>query len=199
MSRSNPTSELICQRFLESASLKEEMSHSEEITKTLSQIVEVIIQAYKNGGKVLLFGNGGSAADSQHITAELVGRFCLAREPFPAISLTTNTSSITAISNDFSFDEIFLRQMKGLGQEGDVAIGISTSGNSRNVILALDEAKRRDLTTIAFTGSSGGELQDRVDFCLRVPSSDTARIQEGHITAGHIMCELVEKGLSDGV
>lgn len=199
MSRSDPTSKLICQRFLESASLKEEMSHSEEIIRTLSQIVEVIIQAYKNGGKVILFGNGGSAADSQHIAAELVGRFYLTREPLPAISMTTNTSSITAISNDFSFDEIFLRQVKGLGRGGDIAIGISTSGNSRNVILALDEAKRRDLTTIAFTGSSGGELRDRVDFCLRIPSSDTARIQEGHITAGHIMCELVEKGLSDGV
>ncbi len=149
----------------------------------------------RGGGKVLFCGNGGSAADSQHLAAELVGKFYLSREPLAAISLTVNTSSLTAVGNDFGYEEIFEKQMKGLGRAGDVAVGISTSGNSENVIRALDAAKTKGIVTVAFTGESGGKLADRVDYCLKIPSSDTARIQEGHITAGHIMCELVESAL----
>ena len=187
--------ELIRNRLHESAAVKEQMREDAEITETLATIAREIIEAYRKGNKVLLCGNGGSAADSQHICAELVGKFYMTREPLAAVSLTVNTSSITAVGNDFSFDEVFIKQMKGLGQAGDVAIGISTSGNSKNVILALDAAKEKGLVTVAFTGDSGGKLKDRVDHCLRIPSSDTARIQEGHITAGHIMCEIVEKAL----
>lgn len=187
--------EHIRNRLAESAAVKQQMREDAELTTTLATIAEKIVAAYRDGHKVLLCGNGGSAADSQHICAELVGKFYLTREPLAAVSLTVNTSSITAVGNDFSYDEVFVKQMKGLGLAGDVAIGISTSGNSENVILALDAARDKGLVTVAFTGDSGGRLKDRVDYCLRIPSSDTARIQEGHITAGHIMCELVEKAL----
>lgn len=192
---SSQDTKLIRERLAESAAVKEAMRSDENIVSLLADISAEVVKAYGKGKKVILCGNGGSAADSQHITAELVGKFYLNREPLAAVSLTVNTSSITAVGNDFSYDEIFVKQMKGIGVEGDVAIGISTSGNSRNVILALDAAKEKGLVTVAFTGESGGELRDRVDYCLRVPSSDTARIQEGHITAGHIMCEIVEKTL----
>jgi D-sedoheptulose 7-phosphate isomerase len=195
MTNATPDRELIQKRLNESASIKVAMAQDEAIIALLADIAHKVTEAFKQDRKVILCGNGGSAADSQHICAELVGKFYLTREPLPAVSLTVNTSSITAVGNDFAFDEVFVKQMKGLAVAGDVAIGISTSGNSKNVILALDEAKARGLVTVAFTGDSGGQLKDRVDYCLRVPSSDTARIQEGHITAGHIMCELVERTL----
>lgn len=187
--------ELIKSRLAESAAMKQRMIADGELTATLSAISDAVISAYRKGKKVILCGNGGSAADSQHICAELVGKFYLVREPLAAVSLTVNTSSLTAVGNDFSFDEVFVKQIKGLGLPGDVAIGISTSGNSENVIRALDTAKQNGLVTVAFTGDSGGRMRDRYDFCLRIPSSDTPRIQEGHITAGHIMCEIVEKAL----
>jgi len=163
-------------------------------TKNLVAIADLLIDAFKKGNKVLLFGNGGSAADAQHIACELAGKFYLDRAPLPAIALTTNTSSLTAIGNDYSYEEIFSRQLNALVRKGDIAIGISTSGNSPNVLRGIEEAKRLGATTIAFTGR-GGRLKELADYVLSIPSVDTPRIQEAHITAGHIICYLVEQAL----
>jgi D-sedoheptulose 7-phosphate isomerase len=162
--------------------------------ETLIEIAKVIINAFRGGKKVLLFGNGGSAADAQHIACELAGKFYLDRSPLPAIALTTNTSSLTAIANDYGYDMVFLRQLQKLVQGGDVVIGISTSGSSPNVVAAIGEARRCGAITVAFTGQ-GGELKDCADHVISVPSRDTPRIQEAHITAGHIICYLVEREL----
>jgi len=143
----------------------------------------------------LLFGNGGSAADAQHIAAELVGRYYLDRRPLPAEALTVNASSVTAIGNDYDFNQIFSRQVEALGNSEDVAVGISTSGNSVNVIRGVQAAKRKGLITAALTGEGGGSLKGEVDYCICVPSKDTPRIQEAHILIGHILCELVERAL----
>lgn len=183
---------LITKRLKDSIMVKRQIVKDVELVELISTIAEVIIKAYQDGKKVLLFGNGGSAADAQHIAAELVGKYYLNREPLPAIALTVNTSSLTAIGNDYSFNVVFAKQLEALGQEGDIAIGISTSGDSENVIQALKAAKERGLITIGFTGKDGGRLKDIVDYCLRIPSNDTPRIQEGHITIGHIVCEIVE-------
>lgn len=145
------------------------------------------------GHKVLFCGNGGSAADSQHLAAELVGRFVKERRSLPAIALTTDTSILTAVANDYAYDDVFARQVEGLGQAGDVLVGISTSGNSKNVVKAVEEAKKKGLKTIAFTGQGGGRLGELCDVTVAVPSKVTARIQEMHILAGHIICELVEE------
>jgi len=150
----------------------------------------------KAGGKVLLFGNGGSAADSQHIAAELVGRFNRQRRAIAAMALTVNTSNLTAIANDFSFDEVYARQVEAHGRKGDVAVGLSTSGNSPNVVAALRRAKEMGLHTIAFTGKRGGKCAEVADLALRAPSDQTPRIQELHITLGHIICEMVETDLA---
>jgi len=160
----------------------------------LSTIADQLVQAFQRGNKVLLFGNGGSAADAQHIACELAGKFYKDRDSLPAIALTTNTSSLTAIANDYSYKEVFARQVKGLVREGDIVIGISTSGNSPNVLYGIEEAKRLGAITIAFTGQ-GGKLKEIADYTLSIPSTDTPRIQEVHITAGHIMCYLVEEDL----
>jgi len=192
---SDPAIHLIQARLAESTVVKETMRRDDEFTSTLASIATAVVEAYRTGNKVLLFGNGGSAADAQHIAAELVGRFYKDRKPLAAVALNANTSSMSAVANDYSFDEVFEREVKALGHPGDVAIGISTSGNSENVVRALDSAKAEGLVTVALTGSSGGRLKEGVDHCLRVPSDDTARVQEGHITAGHIMCELVENAL----
>jgi len=189
------TKELIRSRLRESARLKEALLDDIETVKTISKITEMIIETYRRGKKVFLFGNGGSAADAQHIAAELVGKYYLERDPLPAIALTVNTSSLTAIGNDYSFDNVFAKQLEALGQEGDVAIGISTSGNSENVLEALKAAREKGLITVGFTGRDGGRLKDIVDYCLHIPSDDTPRIQEGHITVGHIICEIVEREL----
>jgi len=191
----NSSIHLIQTRLAESAVVKEAMRRDDEFTSTLASIATAVVEAYRTGNKVLLFGNGGSAADAQHIAAELVGRFYKDRKPLAAVALNANTSSMSAVANDYSFAEVFEREVKALGHPGDVAIGISTSGNSENVVRALDSAKAEGLVTVALTGSSGGRLKEGVDHCLRVPSDDTARVQEGHITAGHIMCELVENAL----
>lgn len=169
-------------------------NHLKAQVKNLLEISDCLIQALRSGNKVLLFGNGGSAADAQHIAAELVGKFYRNREPLPAIALTTNTSSLTAIANDYDYKEVFARQLKGLVKAGDVVIGISTSGNSPNVLLAMEEAKRHGAVTVALTGKEG-KLNNMADFVLAIPSRDTPRIQEAHITAGHIICYLVEEAL----
>lgn len=166
----------------------------QEQAEILTTIAELLIQAFQKGNKVFLFGNGGSAADAQHIACELSGKFYLNRNPLPAIALTTNTSSLTAIGNDYGYEEVFARQVKGLVREGDIVIGISTSGNSPNVLRGTEQAKQMGAITVAFTGQ-GGKLKELTDYVLSIPSNDTPRIQEAHITAGHIICYLVEKAL----
>ena len=161
----------------------------------LVNVIEVLTSALKAGNKMMIFGNGGSAADAQHIAAEFVNRFIIERPPLPAIALTTDTSVITSIGNDYDFSEIFAKQIRALGQEGDVAWGISTSGNSPNVLKGLEMAKKMGLITLAFTGKDGGSIAQVADYSLNVSSNSTARIQETHITAGHAICELVDISL----
>jgi D-sedoheptulose 7-phosphate isomerase len=158
----------------------------------LANVIDAVTTALKAGNKILIFGNGGSAADAQHIAAEFVNRFIIERPPLPAIALTTDTSIITSIGNDYDFSEIFAKQIRALGQEGDVAWGISTSGNSPNVLKGLELAKKMGLVTLAFTGKTGGAIAQIADLSLNVASNSTARIQETHITAGHAICELVD-------
>ncbi|MCK5595364.1 D-sedoheptulose 7-phosphate isomerase [bacterium] len=159
------------------------------------KMVNSIADALGRGGKLLVFGNGGSAADAQHMAGELVGRFQLERSALPAIALTTDSSIITSISNDYGFNEIFSRQIDALGTQGDVALGISTSGNSENVLAGIRKAKSMKLATIGFSGGKGGELSKIADLCFNAPSSSTPRVQEAHITIIHIICKLVEEKL----
>ena len=186
--------EKIIDMFEESIEVKKQIINSELIDE-IDMAAKVIINSYKNGGKVLICGNGGSAADSQHVAGELINKFRIDRKPLGAIALSTDTSVLTSIGNDFSFDDVFKKQVQGNGKEGDVLIGISTSGNSKNVIAAIDMAKRIGMKTITLTGSSGGKLNGMADICLKVPSNDTPRIQESHITILHIICDLVEQEL----
>lgn len=178
--------------------LEESIKVKEEVIKNLIPQIEktanIIIRSLKKGGKVILFGNGGSAADAQHIAAELVGRFKKERRGLPAIALSTNTSIITALSNDYDFKIIFSRQLSALCNKGDVAIGISTSGNSPNVLQGIKTAKKIGAKTIGLSGR-GGKIKEIADLCINVPSDDTPRIQEAHITIGHILCKLVEDKL----
>ena len=177
----------------ESIQVKEELLRSK-----LSDIVEIagiLIGCLKKKGKIIFFGNGGSASDSQHLAAELVGRFKKERRALSAIALTTNTSIITALANDYSYEIIFARQIEALGLKDDVAVGISTSGRAKNVAAGLKQAKKMGLATIALTGGDGGESVKIADVSLIIPSNVTARIQEAHITVGHILCELIEQEL----
>ncbi|MGD9852099.1 MAG: SIS domain-containing protein [Nitrospirales bacterium] len=156
---------------------------------------QLFIRTFHEGRKVLLFGNGGSATDASHIAAEFVGRYKRDREPLPALALGTDMAAITCIANDYDYTDIFSRQILAHGRKGDVAVAISTSGNSLNVIRAVEAARERGITTVAWTGETGGKLGDMVDYCFRVPSTVTARIQECHITLGHVLCEFVEERL----
>jgi len=165
------------------------------LVSQIEKAVKLIVASYKNKGKLLLCGNGGSAADAQHIAAELVGRFSKERRSLPAIALNTNVSTLSSIGNDYSFDDIFSRQVEGYMQKEDVLIAISTSGNSPNIEKAVLAAKKVGGTTIGLTGHSGGKLKDCVDLLLNVPSVETPRIQESHILIGHILCDLIEKEL----
>ena len=160
------------------------------------QAAETILNCLLNGNKILLCGNGGSASDSQHLAAEFVNRFRMERRPLPAIALTTDTSILTSIANDYSFDEVFKRQVEALGSDGDVLIGISTSGNSKNVISALKKAREKGLITIGFTSKEKCKMDEFCDINLKVESGDTPRIQEVHIFLGHVICDLVERGIS---
>jgi D-sedoheptulose 7-phosphate isomerase len=166
-------------------------AHASLIAQTASRMAG----ALRDGHKVLLFGNGGSAADAQHIAAEFVGRFIPDRIPLPALSLSTDTSALTALGNDYGYNAVFSRQIQALGNAGDIAIGISTSGNSPNVLEALDGARAKGLTTIGFTGQDGGKMKGRTDVLFCVPSRMTPRIQETHITLGHVLCELIDREL----
>ena len=179
--------------LLESIHVKEEL-----LRTAIGQIVEVTeltIECLKKGGKVILFGNGGSASDSQHIAAELVGRFKRDRAGLPAIALTTNTSILTAVANDYGYDVVFAKQVEALAQKNDLIIGISTSGKAKNVACGIRQAKKMGLKTIALTGGDGGDLAKLADLSVLVPSSVTARIQEAHITIGHAICDIVEQTL----
>jgi D-sedoheptulose 7-phosphate isomerase len=180
----------IIKTFKESSRVKDTFVN-ENLGKLIN-VIEALTSALKAGNKILLFGNGGSAADAQHLAAEFVNRFIIERPPLPAIALTTDTSVITSIGNDYDFSEIFSKQIRAIGQAGDIAWGISTSGYSANVLKGLEMAKKMGLITVAFTGKDGGDIAKIVDFSVNVSSNSTARIQETHITAGHTICELVD-------
>jgi len=190
------TPETLSAVLRESARIKIQLA--EEQADAILDVIDAVVAALARGNTVFFFGNGGSAADSQHLAAELVGRFTLERRPLPGLALTTDTSILTSIGNDYGFDQIFIRQIQGLGRPGDVAIGLSTSGNSPNVLQAIGAARAGGMVTVALTGLGGGKLADQVDFCLRVPSTDTARIQESHIAIGHLICQGVDEALADG-
>jgi len=164
----------------------------------LTKAADSLIAAYRAGHKVLFFGNGGSAADAQHLAAEFLGRYLREREPLAALALHANSSALTAIGNDYGYDHVFSRQLKALAVRGDVAVGISTSGNSANVVEAMVCARSLGLVTIALTGSSGGRLRSLADILIAVPSEETPRIQECHILAGHALCDAVEQALTAG-
>ncbi|MDO9124226.1 MAG: D-sedoheptulose 7-phosphate isomerase [Deltaproteobacteria bacterium] len=181
---------IIQKRFKESAEVKNRFL--KENLSRLLDVIKLISHCFEAGNKLFFFGNGGSAADAQHLAAEFVNRYIMDRPPLPAIALTTDTSILTSISNDFSFSEVFAKQLKALGKEGDVAVGISTSGTSPNIIKAFEVAKEMGMKTIALTGNDGGSLVKIADVSLIVPSSSTPRIQEVHILIGHILCEPVE-------
>ena len=163
-----------------------------ENLEVIVSVVEAITAALKAGNKILLFGNGGSAADAQHLAAEFVNRFIIERPPLPAIALSTDTSIITSIGNDYDFSEIFSKQIRAIGQAGDVAWGISTSGSSPNIIKAIEVAKKIGMVTIGLTGKDGGQIAKMVDYSLNVSSNSTPRIQEVHITVGHVICEMID-------
>jgi len=176
--------------FRESSQLKESFVN-ENLTRIVA-VVEAVTAALKGGNKILLFGNGGSAADAQHLAAEFVNRFMIERPPLPAIALTTDTSVITSIGNDYDFADIFSKQIRAIGQGGDVAWGMSTSGTSANVVKGLEAARKIGMVTVGLTGRDGGEIARIVDHALIVSSSSTPRIQEVHITVGHVICEMVD-------
>ena len=179
--------------FLESIRVKEQLLHNN--IGEIIEIAEIVIDSLKKNGKLILFGNGGSASDSQHIAAELIGRFKKDRNALAAIALTTNTSILTSLANDYGYDIIFAKEIEALGQKNDVVLAISTSGKAKNVIAGVKQAKKMGLKTIALTGGDGGEIAKLADVTLLVPSNITARIQEAHITIGHIICELIEQTL----
>ena len=179
----------------ESIRVKKKIVDDPSLLSQINQISSIIIEAYRRKKKVILFGNGGSAADAQHIAGELVNRLHLEREALPAIALTTDSSVLTSIANDYDYSRIFARQVEALAKEGDVVIGISTSGSSSNVIEAVKTAKEKGAKTVGFTGNKGGKLAELVDFVISVPSDETPRVQESHITILHIICCLVEREL----
>ena len=185
--------ERVIKAFDESIDVKRRFvqEHADRIV----QVAQVITAAFREGHKVLLFGNGGSSTDASHIAAEFVGRYHRERRPLPAIALATDMAAITCIANDYDYAEIFARQVKAHGQKGDIVIAISTSGNSPNVLKGLEAARDLGLTTIGWTGGKGGKLAGLVDHLFVVPSTVTARIQESHITLGHVLCELIEESL----
>jgi D-sedoheptulose 7-phosphate isomerase len=175
-----------------SINVKQEVLQNEDLLKTVGECIAVIVKAFKGGNKVLFCGNGGSAADAQHLAAEFSGRFYTDRDSLPAEALHCNSSYLTAVANDYSYDVIYSRLLKGMGNKGDVLVGLSTSGTSKNIYNAFEVAKEKGMITIAFTGATGGTLKSLSDYLINVPSTDTPRIQESHILLGHIICQLVE-------
>ncbi len=166
-----------------------------EINDVIAAAAETMIEALRSGGKVMFCGNGGSAADSQHLAAELLGRYLRDRRPLPALALTVDTSVLTAVSNDFGYADVFVRQVRGIGRAGDVLVGLSTSGRSENVVRALQAAREMEIRTIGMTGEQGAQVAEHCDICLKVPAERTNRIQEMHIAVGHILCGFIEEAL----
>ena len=182
-------------RISESIKVKQDILHNESLLQTIHKVANISTIALKADKKILLCGNGGSASDAQHLAAELSGRFYRDREPLYAEALHVNSSYMTAVANDYAYEEVFSRMVKAKGREGDILFGLSTSGNSKNVVKALLEAKKRNMVVVGLTGVSGGKMASVCDFLIQVPSTDTARIQESHIMIGHLICELVEEGI----
>lgn len=176
---------------------KTALLNDKALLKTIEDITSLIIDAFNNGNKVLFCGNGGSAADAQHLAAEFSGRFYKDRKPLPAEALHCNTSYLTAVANDYGYEHIYSRIVEGTGRKGDVLVGLSTSGNSANITKALQMAKQIGMITVGFTGEGGGTMKEMCDYLINVPSTDTPRIQESHITVGHIVCQLVEEGMTE--
>lgn len=190
--------ELVASRIQRSIDVKQLLLADVHFQAAVARVATRVVESLSAGGKVFFFGNGGSAADAQHLAAEFTGRYLRERRALPALALSVNSSSVTAIGNDYGFDLVFARQLEALGTACDVAVGISTSGNSSNVIRALEVAKSKSMFTVALTGASGGRLGDVADCTIRIPSEETPRIQECHILAGHIICEIVENMLFEG-
>ena len=186
---------MIKNRIQASISVKEKILNNPSLQKIILDVIDLICATYQKGGKVLFCGNGGSAADAQHLAAELSGKFYIDRDPLEAEACHVNTSFLTAVANDYSYQTAYARYVKSTGKKGDVLVGLSTSGNSENIIHAFAKAKEIGMYTVAFTGESGGKMENQCDFLLNVPSTDTPRIQEAHILIGHIICEFVEKKL----
>ena len=179
---------------------KQKILNDEALLETIQKTAEACVDVYRQGKKTILAGNGGSAADAQHIAAELVGRYGFDRPSIPSLALTTDTSNLTAIGNDYGYDRVFSRQLEGMGVEGDLFFGISTSGNSQNIVNAFESAKAKGITTVALVGRDGGKMATMADIAIIVPSNATPRIQESHILIGHIICDVIEKELfGDGV
>lgn len=178
-----------------SISVKQQVLENDSIISTIQEVTDKIVACFQGDGKVLFCGNGGSAADAQHLAAEFAGKFYFDREPLNSEALHVNTSYLTAVGNDYSYQEVYARIVKAKGRTGDVLVGISTSGNSGNVVKALAQAKKQGMITIGFTGETGGEMKELCDYLIPIPSTDTPRIQECHILVGHIICELVEETL----
>ena len=178
-----------------SIQVKQDIIEKGELAVTLEKVIAVITQAFKNGNSVYFAGNGGSAADAQHLAAEFSGRFYKDRKALPSEALHCNTSYLTAVANDYSYDVIYSRLLEGLAKPGDVLVGLSTSGNSGNIVKAFEKSKELKVVTIGFTGEDGGKMKELSDYLINVPSNDTPRIQESHILLGHIICELVEKNI----
>jgi D-sedoheptulose 7-phosphate isomerase len=187
--------DFIKEKIQASVDVKIKLLNNPHLIEAIKAVAEEMAKVFKNDGKVLFCGNGGSAADAQHISAELSGRFYKDREPLNSEALHVNTSYLTAVANDYSYDEVYSRMVKASGRKGDILVGISTSGNSPNILRALETANQRGLITVGLTGESGGKMKDVCHFLIPIPSRDTPRIQESHILVGHILCEMVEREL----
>ncbi len=187
--------EIISNNISNSIKVKNEILNDESLINQILDVAETIQNSFENNCKLLLCGNGGSAADAQHLAAEFSGRYYMDRDPLHAEALHTDTSFMTAVANDYSYNDVYSRLIRGIGKKGDILIGLSTSGNSTNIVNALKEAKELGIKTIGFTGKNGGEINQHCDIIIKVPSRDTPRIQEAHLLIGHAICELVEKNL----
>ncbi len=190
----------IKEQIKKSYETKQAIYENDDLLSKIEEVSKLCVELYKGSNKTILAGNGGSAADAQHIAAEMVGRYGFDRPSLPSLALTTDTSALTAIGNDYGYDKVFSRQIEGMGQKGDLFIGISTSGNSANLLEAFKSAKSKGITTVALVGKDGGEMAKSADISLVVPSNSTPRIQESHILIGHIICDIIEKEtFADGV